>query len=113
MSASQGGIGGNFHLMVDIIGTAGRGGGDDGLQLGLLGGQLVKIGIRFGIGCIHLFQALARSEHIAQPFLDRLAHGMRRVQLRLLRQIAYLDARHGNGLAFDLLIDARHDLEQR
>ena len=38
--------------------------------------------------------------------LDRLAHGLLGIELRLLRQVADLDAGHGDGLALDLLVDA-------
>jgi hypothetical protein len=34
-----------------------------------------------------------------------------RLELRLLRQVADLDAGHGHGLALDLLVEAGHDLE--
>jgi hypothetical protein len=35
------------------------------------------------------------------------------VELRLLRQVADLQAGHRHGFAFDVLVDAGHDLEQR
>src|SRR5690606_14729863 len=39
-------------------------------------------------------------------------HRLLGVQYRLLRQVADLDAGHGNGFAFNLAIDARHDAKQ-
>jgi hypothetical protein len=35
------------------------------------------------------------------------------IELRLLRQVADLDAGHGHGFALDLLVDAGHDPQQR
>ena len=64
------------------------GGGDDGLELGLLGGQLVEVGVGLGVGGVDLVQPLLRAEHFAEALLDRLAHRLVRVELRLLRQVA-------------------------
>ena len=46
-------------------------------------------------------------------FLDVAAHVLRRVELRLLRQEADLDAGLRPRFAFELLVDARHDAQQR
>ena len=102
-------IGRHFQLQLDVVG-AGR--GDDRLVLGLLVGQRVEVGVRLGIGRIDFFQLLLGLDDVAQAALDGLAHGLLRIKLRLLRQVADLDARHRRGFAIDLLVEAGHDLEQ-
>ena len=82
-------------------------------QLGLLGRQLVEVGIGLGIGRIDLVQPRLGGEHAADALLHRLAHRLRRVELRLLRQVADVQPRHRHGLAFDVLVQAGHDLQQR
>ena len=49
---------------------------------------------------------------VADPLADDLAHGLRLVQLRFLRQVADLDAGLGAGFALDLPVNAGHDPEQ-
>ena len=65
------------------------------------------------VGRVHLVEALLGAEHLAQALLDRLAHRLRRVELRLLRQEA---DRAGPASAMAspsiLLVDARHDPQQ-
>ncbi|MNV70908.1 hypothetical protein D3C71_1638920 [compost metagenome] len=99
--------------MFDVVRAAGGGRGDDGFQVSLLGGQRVEIGIGLGVSGVDLVQALLGGHHRAQAFFNRLAHRVLGVELRFLRQIADVQARHGNGFAFDLAVDARHDLQQR
>ncbi|BCY23265.1 hypothetical protein OkiPb01551_22270 [Bordetella pertussis] len=99
--------------MLDIVGAAGRGGGDDGLQLGLLGRQGIEIRIRLGVGGVDLVKALLGVEDGAQALFHRLAHRMFGVEFGLLRQVADVQPRHGDGFAFDFLVHAGHDLEQR
>jgi hypothetical protein len=88
-------------------------GGNDGLQTGLLCSQGVKVGIGLGIGGIHLFELGLGGKDLAHGLFHAFTHRVLGVELRLLGQIANLDARHGNGFALDLLVHARHDLEQR
>ena len=45
--------------------------------------------------------------------IDVLAHGLGRIELRLLRQVADLQARLRPCLAVEFLVDAGHDLQQR
>jgi hypothetical protein len=89
------------------------GGGEQLLEPLLLGGELVEVGIGLGVGRVHGVEALLRGEDFAQSLLDRLAHGVSRLELRLLRQVADADARHRVRLAFEILVDARHDAKQR
>src|SRR5690606_40677109 len=49
------------------------------------------------------------SLHDALP----ISHRLFGIELRLLRQVADLDAGHRAGFALDLRVDAGHDLEQR
>ena len=86
--------------------------GEDGFVLGLLGGELVEIGVRLGVGGVDLVELLLRLEHFAQALFDRLAHGLLGIELRLLRQIADVQVRHRHGFAFDVLVHAGHDLQQ-
>ena len=103
-------VGGDLELQVGVF-AAGR--GDQRLELVLLGGQRVEVGIGLGVGGVHLVQALLGREHAADALLDRLAHGLAGLELRLLRQKADLQVRHRRGFAFDVLVEAGHDLQQR
>ncbi len=75
-------------------------------------GQLVKVGIRVGVGRIDLVQTGHGALHFANGLFDRLAYGLLRIQLRLLRQVANLDAGLRTGFPFDLGVDACHDAQQ-
>ncbi len=101
-------IGGDLHLHAGV--RARR--GDDRLELRLLGGERVEVGAFLRVGRVDLVQALLRAQHVAHPLLDRLAHGLAGIELRLLRQEADLQSRHRDGLAFDLPVHARHDAQQ-
>ena len=65
-------VGGDFQLVFDVVVGAG---GDDGFQLGLFFGQRVEVGVRVGVGGVHLFQALLRAHHVAHAAFHFLAHG--------------------------------------
>ena len=101
-------IGGDLELMLDVAAA----GGEDGLVLGLLGGELVEVGVRLGVGGVDLVELLLGFEHLAEALLDRLAHGLLGIELRLLRQEADAHVGHRHGFAFDVLVHAGHDLEQ-
>ena len=100
-------VGGDLQLVLDVV----AGGGQHRFVFRLLRGQLVEIGVGLGVGGIDFVQFLPRLQHLAQALLDRLAHGLVRVELRLLRQIADRHIGHGNGLALDVLVQPGHDLE--
>ena len=51
--------------------------------------------------------------HLAHSFFDHLPNGLSRVEHRFLRQVPDLDSGHRNCLALMILIDPRHDLEER
>ena len=84
-------------------------GGQHVFQLLLFLGQLVEIGAFLGVGGVDLFQPLLRVEDLGDAFLDHFAHGLFRVQVRLLRQVADLGARLGAGFALEVLVHAGHD----
>ena len=85
------------------------------LQLAHLLHQRVEIGVVLGIA--HLRRAGVEAiDHVgdfARAVLDVLEHGLGRVELGLLRQIADGDVLARPGLAGEVLVDAGHDLHQR
>ena len=101
-------VGGDLELVLGIRAC----GGDDGLEARLLGGKGVEIGLGVGIRGIDFIELGARGKDLAHRFFDALAHGVLGVELRLLRQVADLQARHGQGLALEFFVHAGHDLEQ-
>ncbi|MCY1288649.1 hypothetical protein D9M68_460410 [compost metagenome] len=102
-------IGGDFQLALEVVAVGGL---QDGLQLALLGGQRVEVGVRLGVGGIHLVKAgLGVLDH-ADGFFDHFTHGLFRVELRLLRQIADVEAGHRPGFAVELGVDPGHDAQQ-
>ncbi|MNG89271.1 hypothetical protein D3C79_481300 [compost metagenome] len=103
------GVGGNVQLALQVVAVGGL---QDGFQLGLLGGQLVEVGIRFGVGRVDLVQARLGVLDHADRFLDHFTHGLARIELRLLRQVADVDVGHRTGFAVEFLVDARHDPQQ-
>ena len=102
-------IGRNFQLVLAV----GSGGGDDGFELALLFAQGVKVGVWLGVCGVDFFQPRAGVVHFFHGLFHRLAHGVLGIELRLLRQVANVQTRHGNSFAFNFLVQPRHDLEQR
>ncbi|CAJ7141519.1 Uncharacterised protein [Burkholderia pseudomallei] len=103
-------VGGHFEL---LLGAAAVARGEDRLVLRLLGRERVEVGIRLRVRRVDLFELLVRLEQVAEALLDGFAHRLARIELRLLRQVADVQVRHRRGFAFDVLVDARHDLDQR
>ena len=101
-------VGGDFQLQFNVVT---RTGGDDGFQAGLFFGQLVEVRIGFGIRGVDRFELLLCVHHLTQAALDFLAHRLGGVELRLLRQVADVQVGHRRGFAFDVLVEAGHDLE--
>ena len=75
-------IGGDFERALERVRVAG---GEDRLQALLLGRELVEIGAFLGIGRVDGFELGLRLENLADAFLDALAHGLFRIELRFLR----------------------------
>jgi len=103
------GVGGELELAAEV----GAGGGDDRFEARLLLGQLVEIGVVFGIGRVHLLQHCLRLEGLAESRLDFLADGLFRVEQGFLRQIADLQVGHRRRFADDVLVDSCHDAQDR
>jgi hypothetical protein len=78
----------------------GAGGGDDGFELGLLGGQGVEVGVFGTVGDVHLFEAGLGANTAPMDF-DRFAHRVLGVELGFLLQIADRHSRHGQRLALE------------
>ena len=90
-------VGGDFQLVLGV----GAGGGDDGFELGLLGGQRIEVGVFGAIGDVHLFEPRLGRVHRAHGLFDRLAHRVLGVELGLLLQVADGQAGHRQRLALD------------
>jgi hypothetical protein len=101
-------VGGHFELALQRVRVVG---GEQVFQLLLLLGQLVEIGAFFGVFGVDLVQALLRVENFGDAFFDRFAHGLFRIQLRLLRQIADLGAGVGACLTLEVGVHAGHDFQ--
>ena len=74
------GVSGDFELVIRSVAS----GGNDGFELGLFGSQGIEIGVFLGIGGVHLFEALLGRLDLAHAAFHRFAHGLLRVELRLL-----------------------------
>jgi hypothetical protein len=101
-------VGGDLELVLRVRAAA----GDDGLQLSLLSGQRVKVGIRLAVGGVHGFKACLGCEHITHTGFHAFTHSVRVIELGFLRQVADVQVGHGHGLALDLGVQTGHDLEQ-
>ena len=102
-------VGSNFQLVVRCVACC----GDDGLEFGLLCSQSIKIGVLFSVGCINFFEACLRRFHFAHATFNGFANSFVGVHLWLLGQVTNFEACHGNGFAFNFLVNAGHDFQQR
>ena len=66
------GVGGDFELVLGVGASA----GDDGLHIGLLGGELVKVSVFLGVGGVNLFQPGLGGIQAAHAGLHTLTHGL-------------------------------------
>jgi hypothetical protein len=85
------------------------------LQLGLLGQQRIHLVIVERLGELgrDLVEAVELRLGLGHAHHDVAQHVLGRIELRLLLEIADLDAVRGPGLAADVLVDPGHDPEQR
>ena len=101
-------VGGDFHLHAGIRAV----GGDDRFVFRLVGGELVEVRVGLGVRGVDLVEPGLGFEHRAHAFLDDLAHGLIRVELRLLRQVTDAQIGHRHRLAFEFDVGAGHDAQQ-
>ena len=102
-------IGSAFQLVFHVVTIVRL---DDRFQFTLFFGQLVEIGIGFGIGGIDFVQTRHGPFQIAHGFFNRFTNGLLRIEFRLLRQVTDLDTGLRTGFAFDFGINAGHDAQQ-
>ena len=81
------------------------------LQVGLLGEQLVEVGVRIAHCVADLVEPVDQPGQFGDAFLDVAHDVLVRVQLRLLREVADLEAWREAGLAGETVVDAGHDLQ--
>ncbi len=103
-------VGGHLELVVEVV-AVGR--LDDRLELRLLGGDLVEVGVRLGVGRIDGLELRERVRDVGDRHLDVAAHVLGRIELGLLREEADLDAGLRSRLALEILVHAGHDPQQR
>ena len=103
-------IGGDVQQVVGVLAT---GSGDDGFEFGLFGGQSVKVRVGFAVGGVDLVQALLGGQRATDAFFHRFTHALLGVELWFLRQVSDLETGHRDGFAFDVLVEAGHDFQQR
>ena len=101
-------IGSHVQLVFQGVRVAG---GQDRLEALLFLGQRVEVGAFLGVGGVHRLQRGLGLQHFAHAFLDRLAHGLVRVQFRFLRQVTDLDAGLRAGFTLEIGVHAGHDLQ--
>ena len=103
------GVCSDFHLAFDIVAVGGL---DDRFQLALFLGQLVKVGIRLGVGGVYLVQFSQGVVNMGDRLVHDFLYGLLFVQLRLLGQVAHIDSGLGPGFADVVLVHTRHDTQQ-
>ena len=89
------------------------GGVDLVLEFGLLGQELVEVGVGVAEGGAHLVVAVHHLFGLAHPFGDVAEDVLGRVQLGLLGQEADGEPGGEPGLAGEVVVLSGHDLEQR
>jgi hypothetical protein len=84
------------------------------LQPGLLGEQLLHlVGLeRFGEAVAHLVEPIEQAFRLRDSFLDVLEHGLRRIELGLLVQVAHTGLLRRKRLAVELRVHTGHDAQQ-
>jgi hypothetical protein len=103
------GVHGHLHLAVEIPGA---GGVDLVLEGRLLGQQRVHVGVRLGEGGAHLLVPRHEVGHRGHPLHDVAEHVGRRVEHRLLRQVAHRRPGREAGLARVAVVLTGHDAQQ-
>jgi len=100
---------GYFQLVIQIVCV---GGVDNVFQPGLFLGQRIEICIRLGVVGVHFFQTGKCVLCFLYPFFNIAAHILALIQLRLLGQVANIDAGLGPRFTEDVSVDTCHDAKQ-
>ena len=96
--------------ILELVGAAGV---EHRLQLGLLLGQLVEVGVGLGIRRVHLLEPFLRRRGVAHRLLDGFPDGFVFAETRFLFQVADPDAGHADDFALVGVVHARHDSQER
>ena len=104
------GVHGDLDVALDVP-RAGR--VDLVLERGLLGTDLLEVGIGVAPHRQHLVVPLEQGLGLADAVHDVAEHVLRRVEPGLLREVADREPRGQAGLADEAVIGARHDAEER
>ena len=102
----------DVHAAVEIPALPGV---DLRLEVGLLGQQRVHLVVAHRLGELHrdFIEAVERRLQFGERRFHVLADCLVRIELRFLLQVADARALRGPGLAAEVGIEARHDLQQR
>ena len=101
------GIGSDFKLAFGI----GARGGDNGFEARLFFGQLVEVGIFFGIGRIYRFELGLGLHDFTHAGFDLFAYGLGGVEFGFLRQITDLHTGQMLDFAVKFLVGTGHDAQ--
>ena len=113
-SASPGGHAQRVHGDLDVALEVPRAGRVDlVLELGLLGAELLEVGVGVAPHRQHLVVPLEQGLGLADAVHDVAEHVLRRVERGLLREEADREPGREAGLAGEAVVVARHDAQQR
>ena len=101
---------GDFQLPFEVPRASGI---DLVLQFGLLGEELVEVGVRFTHGHADLVETLEQTVDLAHALGHVARHVLGRVQMGFLGQVADGEAGSQPSLAREAIVKAGHDLQQR
>ena len=104
------GIHGDLELAVEIPGTRGV---DAVLQMGLLGEQLVEVGVGVAHRRAHLVEAHQQRLDLRHPVGDVARHVLGRVEVRLLGEVANGESGGEAGVTAEAVVGPGHDPQQR
>ena len=103
------GISRTLQLVIQIVAIVRL---NDGFQLALLFGQLVKVSLWVCVQRVHFIQTGQGVFHLSYRIFDSFAYGVLRIKFWLLRQVADFQPRLWTGFTFDLGINPGHNAQQ-